>query len=185
MVEVEQDSRIWLANTGPQPIRIKQNEVVAMAECVTAGPGASPRDGQNDEVVAISKCVTAGDEVNGLVERAAPHLTDRECQHLRMAMAARRHLFATGKGDLGQTDIVQHQIHTGTQPAIKQRVRRYPAARHEEERHAGYKDYTGQQQCVEQSDRPGEKEGWNDAVLYRLPTTQSGYESRLLPAPTH
>ena len=31
VVKVEQDSRIWLANTGPQPIRIEENEVVAMA----------------------------------------------------------------------------------------------------------------------------------------------------------
>ena len=92
--EVEKDIRIWLANTGMQPIRIEQNKVVAMAECVTAGPGASPGDGQND-----------GDEVNGLVERAAPHLTGGECQQLRAAMAARRHLFATGKGDHGRTDI--------------------------------------------------------------------------------
>ena len=50
------------------------------------------------------------------------------------SMAARKHLFAKGKGDLGRTDIVQHQIHTGDQPAIKQRVRRYPVARREEER---------------------------------------------------
>ena len=94
-----------------------------MAECVTAGPGTNPGDGQNDR-----------DKVNGLVERAAPHLTNRECQQLRAAMAARKHLFATGKGDLGSTDILQHQIHTGDQPAIKQRVRRYPAARREEAR---------------------------------------------------
>ena len=94
-----------------QPIRIERNEVVAMAEYVTTG--ACPGDGQND-----------GDEVNGLVERSAPHLTNRECQQLRTAMAARRHLFATGKGDLGRTDIVQHQIHTGDQSAIKQLVRR-------------------------------------------------------------
>ena len=47
-VRVEQDSRIWLANTGPQPIRIEENEVVAMAECVTAGPGAGPGDDRND-----------------------------------------------------------------------------------------------------------------------------------------
>ena len=53
---------------------------------------------------------------------------------LQTSMAARKHLFAKGKGDLGRTDIVQHQIHTGDQPAIKQRVRRYPAARREEER---------------------------------------------------
>ena len=86
VVKVEYDSRIWLANTGPQPIRIEENEVVAMAECVTAGPGAGPGDDQND-----------ADEVNGLVERAAPHLTEEKCQQLQTAMAACRHLFATGK----------------------------------------------------------------------------------------
>ena len=122
VVEVEKDSSIWLANTGTQQISIEQNEVVVMAECVTAGPGASSGNGQINR-----------DEVNGLVERAAPHLTDRECQQLRAAMVARKHLFATGKGDLGRTNMVQHQIHTGNQPAIK-RVRRYPAARREEER---------------------------------------------------
>ena len=39
VVEVEQDSSIWLANTGTQPIHIEQDEVAAMAECVLAGPG--------------------------------------------------------------------------------------------------------------------------------------------------
>ena len=45
--------------------------------------------------------------MNGLVERASPHLTSEECRQLQMAMAARKHLFAKGKGDLGRTDIVQ------------------------------------------------------------------------------
>ena len=66
VVEVEQDSRIWLANTGPQPIRIEGNDVVAMAVCVTTGPGASPGD---DPKYA--------DEVNGLVERR-PHTSQRK-----------------------------------------------------------------------------------------------------------
>ena len=122
IVEVEQDSSIWLANTGPQPIQIEKDEVVAMAECVLAEPGASSGNDRDD-----------GDEVNGLVERASPHLTSEECQQLQAAMAARKHLFAKGKGDLGRTDIVQHQIHTGDQPAIKQRVRRYRAVCREEE----------------------------------------------------
>ena len=94
-----------------------------MAECVLAEPGASSGNDWDD-----------GDEVNGLVERAAPHLTSEECRQLQAAMAARKHLFAKGKGDLGRTDIVQHQIHTDHQPAIKQRVRHFPAARREEER---------------------------------------------------
>ena len=118
------------------------------------------------------------------------HLTSEECRQLQAAMAARKHLFAKGKGDLGRTDIIQHQIHTGDQPAIKQRVRRYPAARLEEER-----------QLVEDMLAIGiiqesnsawssptvlvKKKGWNDAVLYRLPTTQSSHEGRRLPAPSH
>ena len=123
IVEVEQASNIWLANPGSQAIQIDGDEVVALAECVLAEPGASA--GSDRDV---------GDEVNGLVERASLHLTSEECRQLQTAMAARKHLFAKGKGDLGRTDIVQHQIHTGDQPAIKQRVRRYPAARREEER---------------------------------------------------
>ena len=57
IVEVEQDSNIWLANTGSQPIQIDKDEVVALAECVLAEPGASA--GSDRDV---------GDEVNGLVE---------------------------------------------------------------------------------------------------------------------
>ena len=118
----------------------------------------------------------SGDEVSGLVERAAPHLTEEECQQFRTAMAARRHLFAVRKGDLGLTDILKHQMHTGDPPAIKQRVRHYPAARREEER-----------QLVEDMLAIGifqesnsawssltflvTKKGWNDPVLYRLLTT--------------
>ena len=57
IVEVEQDSSIWLANTGSQPIQIDKDEVVAMAECVLAEPGASAGNDRD-----------YGDEVNGLVE---------------------------------------------------------------------------------------------------------------------
>ena len=82
-----------------------------MAECVLAEPGASVGNDRGDR-----------DEVNRLVERASPHLTSEECRQLQTAMTARKHLFAKEKGDLGCTDIVQHQIHTGDRPAIKQRL---------------------------------------------------------------
>ena len=94
IVEVEQDNSIWFANTGPQPIQIEKDEVVAMAACVLAETGASSRNDRDD-----------GDEVNGLVEQASPHLTSEEYWQLQAAMAARKHLFAKGKGNLGRTDI--------------------------------------------------------------------------------
>ena len=74
IVEVEQDSSIWLANTGSQPIQIDKDEVVAMAECVLAEPGASEGNDRDDR-----------DEVNGLVERASPHLTSEEFRQLQTA----------------------------------------------------------------------------------------------------
>ena len=122
IVEVEQASNIWLANPGSQPIQLDGDEVVALAECVLAGPGASA--GSDRDI---------GDEVNGLVEpRTLPVRSAGSCRW--PWRLANMHLFAKGKGDLGRTDIIQHRIHTGDQPAIKQRVRRYPAARREEER---------------------------------------------------
>ena len=106
---MEQDSNIWLANLGSQPV---ENQVVATVECVTEGPGRCLED------------VGSGpDEVEGLVRCASLHLNEGEHQQLQAAMMARQQMFAAGKGDLGQTDIVQHQINTGDHPPIKQRVR--------------------------------------------------------------
>ena len=48
IVEVERDSSIWLANTGTQPIQIEKDEMVAMAECVLAEPGASSGNDPDD-----------------------------------------------------------------------------------------------------------------------------------------
>ena len=113
---MDQDSRIWLANMGPQPIKIEENEVVAMAECVTEGPGTSPGDDRN-----------CGDEVSRLVERAAPHLTDEECEQLPAGTCSRQ---GRSRADRHSETPDKH----GDQPAIKQQVRRYPAVHREEER---------------------------------------------------
>ena len=91
-----------------------------------------------------------------------------ERQQLQTAMMARQQMFAAGKGNLGRTDIVQHQIHMADHPPIKQWVRQYPAARREEER-----------KLVEDM----LEEGRNDAVLYQLPTNKPSHQGRSLPAP--
>ena len=122
VAEVNQDTTIWLANSGSRPVEIAQDQVVAMAERVSESEGMEQRDDSTDT-----------DEVNWLVQLAAQHLTESEQQQLGAALHHRQHLFATGKGDLGRTDIVQYQINTGDHPAVIQRVRRYPATRQEQE----------------------------------------------------
>ena len=74
-MEVEQASNIWLANPGSQPIQLDGDEVVALAECVLAEPGASA--GSDRDV---------GDEVNGLVERASPHLTSEVRRNFKIGI---------------------------------------------------------------------------------------------------
>ena len=120
---MERDSKIWLANLVSQPVEIEENQVEATAECVTEGPGTCLEDKGSGT-----------DEVDRLVRHPSPHLIEGERQQLQAAIMARQQMFAAGKGDLGRTDIVQHQINMGDHPPTKQRVRRYPAARQEEER---------------------------------------------------
>ena len=69
-----------------------------------------------------------------MVRQAPRHIAEEERWELEEALHTRKHLFGTSKGDLGLTSIVQHQINTEDHPAVKQQVRRYPAARRVEER---------------------------------------------------
>ena len=108
---MKQDSQIWVANLGLHPVEIEENQVIATGQCVTETPGT-----------CLEEEGSGTDEVEGLVQRAVPHLNEEECQQLRAAMMARQQMFAPGEGDLGRTDIVQHQINTGDHPPTKQRV---------------------------------------------------------------
>ena len=179
IVEVEQDSSIWLANNGLQPIPIEKDEVVAMAECVLAEPGASAGNNRDD-----------GDEVNGLVERASPHLTSiarnagscrQPWQHANIYLQKEKvTLDAPISFSIRSTRAINPPL-SNESDATQQRTGRRNGNWLRTCRPSG----SSKQQCVEQSDHPGEEKGWNDAVLYRLPTTQSSHEGRRLPAPSH
>ena len=96
-------------------------------------------------------------------------------------MMSRQQMFAAGKGDLGRTNIVQHQINTGDHPPIKQLVRRYMAAQEEEEPKLV-------QGMLEIGIIQDSSSAWSsltvlgrdDAVLYRLPTTKPGHQGGCL-----
>ena len=92
VAEVDRDTKIWLANLGSQPVEIEGEQVVAMAERVseTGGMDTGTTEGGRD----------------GMVRRAAQHLTDVEHQQLEVVLLSRRHLFASEKGDLGRTSLV-------------------------------------------------------------------------------
>ena len=62
------------------------------------------------------------DEIDGLVLQAALHLKKEEHGQLEASLRTWQHLFAASKGDLRQTNIIQHKINTGVHPAVKQQV---------------------------------------------------------------
>ena len=58
VAEVNQDTMIWLANSGPRPVEVAPDQVVALAERVSESEGMEQRDDSTNTV-----------EVNGLVRR--------------------------------------------------------------------------------------------------------------------
>ena len=104
--KMNQDTTIWLANSGPQPVEVAPDQVVALAEWVSESEGMEQRDDGADT-----------DKVNRLVRRAAQHLTDSEQHQLTAALHPRQHLLAAGKEDLGWTDIVQHRRSSSSKTA--------------------------------------------------------------------
>ena len=92
---------------------------MAMAEWVLEAPEGAREHGSDGT-----------SDLDRMMRQAAEHLTWQERQELtwqerqelEKAQGTRRHLFATSKGDPGQTSIVQHQINRGDQPAMKQCV---------------------------------------------------------------
>ena len=65
VTELERDSKIWVANLASHPVEIEENQVVAMAECMTEGPGTCLEDEGSGT-----------DEVEGLVRCEATHLNE-------------------------------------------------------------------------------------------------------------
>ena len=98
---------------------MSEGQVAAQAEQVSETEG--PEQGDN-------KANT--DEIDVMVRQAALHLTAQERRQLEATLRTSWHLLVTGKGDLGQTNIVQHQINTSDHPAIKQHVHQYQVLRH-------------------------------------------------------
>ena len=88
VADVNWDTTIWLDNSGPRPVEVAPDQVVALAERVSESEGMeNGDDGANM------------DEVMGLVRCAAQQLTKGDRQQLAAALHPRRHLFAAGKGD--------------------------------------------------------------------------------------
>ena len=71
------------------------------------------------------------EHVKVLMDGLSEELTLGQREQLAAALIEYQDIFSTGKGDMGCTDAVQHQIDTGESRPIRQPPRRLPIAKTE------------------------------------------------------
>lgn len=66
------------------------------------------------------------EEVSGLTNR--PDLSEKQQEELRLLLLKWKKVFALHDEDFGRTDLVQHRIHTGNAPPVREQYRPLPPA---------------------------------------------------------
>ena len=74
MTVVNQETKIWLANLGSQPVDVPGGQVVTLAKWVSETEDKERGDDSDGK-----------DEVDGMVRQTARHLREGECQELEEA----------------------------------------------------------------------------------------------------
>ena len=89
----------------------------------------------SSRVTGITRGAALGElpsHIEPLFHRCVDNLTTTEKDELHQLLCQFSELFSTGPNDLGCTDLVRHEIHTGDARPIRQPPRRLPLARREE-----------------------------------------------------
>ena len=90
---------------------------------------------QPGRITSISRGATLEelpDHLQPLFHRCADGLETTEKEVLHRLLCQFSDLFSTGTNDLGYTDLVMHEIHTGDAKPVRQPPRRLPLAKREE-----------------------------------------------------
>lgn len=132
---------VRLLNPHPHPVCIgryqKLGKLYSIEEVDVQGPRDLSLTVKCDSVVEVCLVDTAAaegreppTEVSALVNQ--PHLTEDQQTDLRTLLQKWTKVFAQHDEDFGHTDLVQHAIHTGDVPPIKERYRPLPPAMYKE-----------------------------------------------------
>ena len=114
------------------------------------------------------------------------HLSAAEKQELKAMVTQYADVFALDSSELGTTDVVEHHIHTGDSPPVRQAVGRTPFALREkiEEMVAEMEE----QGVIVLSKSPWASpivEGRGAKILHRLPEVEPSYKARRVPPATN
>ena len=102
---------------------LSREDVTRQVNCTRTSKGAKRSAAEGAAAVKVPS------HLEDLFERSSRLLNDQERQKLAAVLTTYADVFSKDKTDLGKTDLVKHQIHTGDARPIKQHPRRLPFAK--------------------------------------------------------
>ncbi len=120
-----------LMNLSTEPRKIRRGTRMAQCESVCCVLPA-PVENCAGSVGATKKTEELPHHLRDLYDRSVTHLGPDEKRRVSQLLHEFPDVFSAGPHDLGCTDIVKHQIHTGDAAPIRQSPRRLPLAKKQE-----------------------------------------------------
>ena len=121
-----------LLNSRTEPVTVYAGMTLAMLEDAEVLAGAVDAVSGRNETATVD--AAKQEMLWGLVVRAGPDLSPGEKDMFFHLLLSYADVFASSTADLGKTDRLRHNIHTGEAPPIRQSVRRVQPQRREEVR---------------------------------------------------
>ena len=127
---------IRLVNSSMEPVTIHKGKKVGQLEPVNDITICPITEGIADSPNTAATPLSPEKEqlLWSMVHSAESNLTERESEKLFELLTLHADVFADSKDDVGQTDVTQHQIHTGEARPIHQPPRRLAAGQKQEVR---------------------------------------------------
>ena len=148
------DVPVRMVNLSELPQHIRRGTALAKCEPVLS----VVRTAVGAALTNVSPPASLPPHVRSLYEKAAPNLLPQQQQKLMSLLYDYANLFSQGLQDLGQTDLVQHNVNVGDAQPLRQSPRRLPLVKRKEAEKAIVE--MEQQGLIEPSDSP-----WSSPVV--------------------
>ena len=124
-----EDVPVRVMNLDEEPRRIKAGTVVSNLEPVDVlGPMTTDTAVEGDLSESIPLSTEVPEHMRSLLENVDESTPKEVVEKLKLLMLKYSKIFSTGETDIGLTDVLTHQIDTGSARPIRQPLRKFPPA---------------------------------------------------------
>ena len=108
--DVDTDIVIRVLNLGEQPVKIESNKEICHLEEVS-------------KTSTDTEHIEASDLLDDLCSRVDPSMKEDDKKQLKSILQRYKQVFSKGDMDMGRTDIIRHEIDTGSNRPIRRALR--------------------------------------------------------------